>query len=246
MKYIYGPVHSRRLGFSLGISPVPYKVCNFDCIYCQLGNTTKKTSQRKEYIRIEDILSELTQLISNFDYSASRAGRRNLHIDYITISGTGEPLLNLGISTLIRGIKEITSIPIALITNASLIKDRNIRKEILGADLILPSLDTISKETFRMTDRPCPEINIEDIIDGLIDLRREFSGKIYLEIMIVKGINDNTDDFIKFKKVILKIEPDRIHLNTPKRHTTEPGVLVPDEKTLNRIKKILGPKCKII
>lgn len=239
MKYIYGPVQSRRLGFSLGISLTPYKVCNFDCIYCQLGPTTIKTFRRKEYVKIKDILVELKEFISEFDF-------KNSHVDYISLSGAGEPLLNSGISRLIRGIKKFTKIPIALITNASLLKDKKIRDEISGVDLILPSLDALDKEVFKLIDRPGPKINIEKIVEGLIALRKEFKGKIYLEIMLISGVNDDLGFFRRFKEIIVKINPDKIHLNTPKRHTSELGVLAPEDKVLNKIRDLLGPKCEIV
>ncbi|MDP1852988.1 MAG: radical SAM protein [Candidatus Omnitrophota bacterium] len=239
MKYIYGPVQSRRLGFSLGISLTPYKVCNFDCIYCQLGRTTVKTSLRKEYVNIKDVLRELREFILN-------PGSDNSRIDYISLSGAGEPLLNSGISSLIRGIRAITDIPIALITNASLLKNKTVRQEISGVDVILPSLDAIDKEAFEIIDRPGPNLKIENIINGLIELRKGFKGKIYLEVMIIAGVNDKLDVFSRFKQVISKINPDKIHLNTPKRHTSERGVLAPPEKILNKIKELLGPKCEII
>ncbi len=239
MKYIYGPVQSRRLGFSLGISLTPYKVCNFDCIYCQLGRTTVKTSLRKEYVNIKDVLRELREFILN-------PGSDNSRIDYISLSGAGEPLLNSGISSLIRGIRAITDIPIALITNASLLKNKTVKQEISGVDVILPSLDAIDKEAFEIIDRPGPNLKIENIINGLIELRKGFKGKIYLEVMIIAGVNDKLDVFSRFKQVISKINPDKIHLNTPKRHTSERGVLAPPEKILNKIKELLGPKCEII
>ncbi|MEK6714869.1 MAG: radical SAM protein [Candidatus Omnitrophota bacterium] len=239
MKYIYGPLQSRRLGFSLGVSLTPYKVCNLDCLYCQLGPTTVKTSQRKEYIKIKDILRELKEFILNFDF-------KTCHIDYISLSGSGEPLLNSGISKLILGIREITPIPVALITNASLLKNKAIRQEILGVDVILPSLDAPDEETFEMIDRPSVKIKIENIINGLIELRKEFKGRIFLEIMVISGINDNIDFFARFKEIISKINPDKIHLNTPTRHTSEPGILAPSQKNLKKIKELLGQKCEII
>lgn len=239
MKYIYGPVQSRRLGFSLGIALTPFKVCNFDCIYCQLGRTTLKTSHRKEYVKISDILSELKEFITNFDF-------KNTPIDYISLSGAGEPLLNLKIAKVIEEIKKVTAIPIALITNAFLLKDKKIRQEVLAVDVILPSLDAIDKDTFKAIDRPGPKSGPEEIIRGLIELRKEFNGKIYLEIMVIAGINDNPEYYISFRDIIEKINPDKVHLNTPKRHTAEPGISAPPDRVLSKIKELLGMKCEII
>ncbi|HDZ77074.1 MAG TPA: radical SAM protein [Candidatus Omnitrophica bacterium] len=267
MKYIYGPVKSRRIGYSLGLSLVPYKLCNYDCIYCQLGHTTKKTTQRKEYIKIKDILTELKSFVRTPDF-------KNMHIDYITLSGTGEPLLNSKISLLIKQIKEITPIPIALITNAYFLSRKDIRGEILDVDLIIPSLDAIDKDTYVAIDKPegdglatdsqsykpegdglatdsqsyKPEGSgsVESIIDGLVNLRREFKGKIYLEVMVIKGINDKIDNFKKLNDLLVKIKPDKIHLNTPKRCASQVGVLAPDKNTLRKIKNILGANCEVV
>ncbi|MCK4584220.1 radical SAM protein, partial [candidate division WOR-3 bacterium] len=129
-EYIYGPVPSRRLGFSLGVDLVPYKVCTYDCIYCQLGKTTNKTIQRKEYIESREVLLQIKKAIST-----------QQKIDYITFSGSGEPTLNTNIGSLIREIKKITDIPVVVITNGSLLYKESIRKALLPADLVVPSLD---------------------------------------------------------------------------------------------------------
>lgn len=218
---------------------MPYKMCNLDCIYCQLGPTAKRTLKRKQYIKIKDIISELSEFINSADF-------KNMNIDYISLSGTGEPLLNSKIDVLIDEIKKLSTIPIALITNASLFKEKRIRDSILGVDLIMPSLDAIDNETFKAIDRPAKGLCIEDIIKGLVNLRNEFGGKIFLEIMIVKGVNDNLSYFQEFKHVIARIDPDKVHLNVPKRHTSEAGVSVPDREVLKKICKILGDKCEII
>lgn len=236
MKYLYGPVRSRRLGFSLGLSLTPYKVCNFDCLYCQLGKTTLKINKRQEYIKIKDIVEELKEFLKN--------SRDNL--DYITLSGFGEPTLNLNIKKLIKEIKKLTHTPIALITNASLIGSRKLRNEILEVDLIVPSLNSYKKDIFDKINRPSKNIALNKIITGLINLRKEFKGKIYLEIMLVRGFNDKISDIKKFKEITDKINPDKIQLNTPVRSTTEPNIKPPDKKTLLKIKQIFGKNCEII
>lgn len=239
MKYIYGPVKSRRLGLSLGITLTPYKICNFDCLYCQLGLTAKRAGERKEYIKIKDILEELkTWLKENIrDVNA---------LSYITLSGSGEPALNLKIGGLIQKIKSITPVPVAVITNASLMRLSSVRRALAGADLVVPSLDAGTQRIFEKINRPHKGINLKKVIKGLENFRRQFRGKIWLEIMLVRGINDDIAHIQKLKQVIDKINPDKIQLNSPVRSTPVPGILPVEKTKLEQIKEILGDKCEII
>ena len=239
MKYIYGPVKSRRLGLSLGITLTPYKICSFNCVYCQLGRTTLQAHERKEYIPVQEMVNELK---SWFFHNAQQA--KNLN--YITLSGAGEPTLNIKIGEVIIEIKKITALPIAVITNASLLNMPSVRKELCNADLIVPSLDSVDLTSFIKIDRPKEEIKIEGIIDGLVNLRKEFKGKVWLEVMLVKGINDGLEQVRKLKEIIDKINPDKVQLNSPVRSTAEPQVQAVDKKRIEKIKEILGERCEII
>lgn len=239
MKYLYGPVDSRRLGLSLGISLTPYKTCNFDCVYCQLGRTAQRVNKRKEYIKISEILGELKDWATTNQSILKRT-------KYITLSGLGEPTLNIKIKELIKGIKKITRVPIAVITNSSYLSDPAVRSGLSGASLIVPSLDAVDQAVFEKVDRPDKLTKIKDIISGLISLRKEFRGKIWLEVMLVKGLNDNLKEIAKLREVITKINPDRIQLNSPVRRTAEAWVSAVDKKTLESFKKILGAKCEIL
>jgi len=239
MKYIYGPVNSRRLGFSLGITLIPHKTCSFDCVYCQLGKTKDRTYERREYLKVEEIINELRSWFEN------NAGEVK-NLNYITLSGSGEPTLNIKIAELIAEIKKITSLPIAIITNASLLNVSLVRQGLLAADLILPSLDAVGPKVFEKIDQPHPDIKIDQIIEGLINLKKEFPGKIWLEVMLVRGINDDLRQIKKLKEVIDKINPHKIQLNSPVRTTAEPNVFPVDRKKLEKIKEILGDKCEII
>jgi wyosine [tRNA(Phe)-imidazoG37] synthetase (radical SAM superfamily) len=240
MKYIYGPVHSRRLGLSLGLSLTPHKVCDFDCVYCQLGKTDQRSLERKEYFKIDDILSEVYSWLNNNPEQAKELG-------FITISGSGEPTLNSGIGMLIESIKKIMSaVPLAVITNSSLLGDPLVRQQILGADLIVPSLDAVTEEAFQKIDRPCSGIKLDEIIEGLVSLRKEFKGNIWLEVMLVKGVNDNLAHTRRLKEVIERINPDKIQLNSPVRFTAEEGVEAVDAKHLEKIKELLGDKAEVI
>ncbi|MDD5618342.1 MAG: radical SAM protein [Candidatus Omnitrophica bacterium] len=239
MNYIYGPVNSRRLGFSLGVSVTPYKYCPFNCIYCQLKHTTKFTLERKEYIKADAIISEISQSLKEYK------GERK--IDYITFSGSGEPLLNSGIKKIIDNIKKLTNIPVALITNSILLYNQKVREEILNADLIIPSLDAVTQDVFEKIDRPIDSrIKIEGIIEGLIQLRQEFKGKIWLEIMLVKDINDNIKYAEKFKQAVDRIKPDKIQLNIPSRPPCEVWVKPPTAQRLKKIQSILGKNCELV
>lgn len=224
---------------SLGITITPCKICDLQCVYCQLGETTELTVERKEYIKIEEVLRELKSWLQNNTEAVKS-------LDYITISGSGEPTLNSRIGELINQIKKNTSSKVAVITNSSLMADAGVRREMLGADLIVPSLDTVDLEAFYRIDRPHKEIRLENIINGLIALRKEYGGKIWLEVMLVRGLNDDLEQTRKLKEVLDQIKPDKIHLNSPVRTTAEENILPVTENKLAKIKEILGDKCEII
>lgn len=239
MKYIYGPVSSRRLGSSLGINLTPPKVCNFDCIYCQLGKTNELTLERKGYVKAADVLMELKEWLQHNKQEANR-------LNYITLSGCGEPTLNTGIGEFITEVKKITAVPVAVITNSSLLNQKEVLQALIGADLIVPSLDAVSPEIFQRINRPVPGVQMDEVIAGLVSLRKEFRGKIWLEVMVVRGVNDDLEHIRKLKDIVEKINPDKIQVNSPIRRTSEPGVLAADKRKLNKIKEILGERCEII
>jgi wyosine [tRNA(Phe)-imidazoG37] synthetase (radical SAM superfamily) len=242
MGMIYGPVLSRRFGYSLGIDIIPFKICTYDCIYCQLGKTTDKTTERKQYINIDmgSFLKSLKSVIEDVK-----------KIDYITFSGSGEPTLNTDIGILINKIKQLTDIPVAVLTNGSLLYRKEVVEALKDADLIKVSFDAPDERCFRSINRPSPIIIFEKILKGLKLLLNNFNGKIWLEVMIIKNINDGIEQAEQFKKVIYDIDKvsrdiDKIHLNTPVR-PSEPGeVLIPDNSRLKEIKDILGEKVEII
>lgn len=238
MRYIYGPVRSRRLGFSLGVSPVPYKVCSFNCVYCQLKGTTHLTLRRKRYIAEQEILSELSDFFKH--------KKENTQVDYITFSGSGEPTLHASIGGLIRKAKGLAAAPVVLITNGCALTDPEVRRQVLCVDLIIPSLDAVTRDVFEKIDRPCPGVSIQAIIKGLIAFRRHFRGRMWLEIMLVRGINDAPAYLRKIKKVTDLIEPDRIQINVPARTPAESWVKPPTRATLRQAKKIFGDTCDIV
>jgi len=239
MKYIYGPVRSRRLGLSLGVSLIPYKTCTFDCVYCQLGRTTHKTAERKEYVPTTEILGEFTSWLGRNRQQAQQ-------LQYITFAGYGEPTLHPAIGQLIREIKKLTLVPVAVITNSSLLTESAVRLQLAEADLIVPSLDAAAPEVFEKIDRPQTGIRLDRIIDSLVDLRREFKGAIWLEVMLVKGFNDSPTHIRRLKEAVDRIRPDKIQLNSPVRATPDASVTAVDKDTLAEFKKILGDKCEVV
>ena len=235
MGQIFGPVPSRRLGFSLGVDTIPFKTCSLNCIYCQLGRTINKTIQRKEYIAADDISREIEEVL--------REGKR---IDYITFSGSGEPTLNSEIRRMISRIKELTSIPLAILTNGTLLYRPRIREDLMEADLVIPSLDTVTQEIFEMVNRPHPSLKIEKVITGIDSFSQEFNGKVWLEIMVVKGINDSLEEIEKAAQVIKQMNLEKIQLNTVVRPPAEEFARPLTREDLNNIKTVLGKKCEII
>ena len=235
MAQIFGPVASRRLGFSLGVDTIPFKACSLDCVYCQLGRTTNKTIQRKEYIAADDILREIEEVLQE--------GKR---IDYITFSGSGEPTLNSEIRRMINRIKELTPIPVAILTNGTLLYQQRMREDLMGADLVIPSLDTVTQEIFKMVNRPHFSLKIEKVITGINSFSQEFNGKVWLEIMVVKGINDSLEEIEKTAQVIKEMNLEKIQLNTVIRPPAEEFARPLTAEELKNIKTILGEKCEII
>jgi len=233
--HIYGPVPSRRLGFSLGVDILPYKTCSFDCVYCQLGRTGRKSGRRGRYFSSAGILRQIKEAIDN-----------NRRIDHITFSGSGEPTLHTEIGTLIRKIKKMTDIPVVVLTNSSLLTRKPVRRALLAADIVVPSLDAATAASFRRVNRPLPSVLVEPIIAALALFRREFKGRIWLEVMLVKGVNDSPSDINALKKAIARIRPDKVQLNTVVRPPAEKWAQPLSRRALDKIKKDLGGRAEVV
>ncbi len=234
-RFVYGPVPSRRLGRSLGVDLVPYKVCSYDCIYCQLGRTKEKTIERKMYVPSDKILDQV-------DKSLSKGARP----DYITLAGSGEPTLNTEIGILIREIKKLTEIPLAVLTNSSLLGNRHVRESIREADVVLPSLDAYDEESFETINRPHHEISYGAMAEGLITFCKEFTGEIWLEIFVLDGVNASERHAIQFKRWIDRVHPQKIHINTAVRPTAEPYARQVSDQEMAKFCKILGEGAEVI
>ncbi len=207
MAYLFGPVLSRRLGLSMGVDLLKYKTCNLDCVYCELGRTACLTACRDRFVSRQRVLSEIES-------------RRDEPFDHLTFAGSGEPTLSLDLGDVVARAKEMVSAPVAVITNSTLLSSASVRREVAAADVVLPSLDAVSERAFAAVNRPASGLFASDMIQGLRDFRKEFSGEIWLEVMLVRGINDSEAEMIA--QAADAVGPDRIQLNTVVRPPAEP------------------------
>ena len=255
--FVYGPVPSRRLGLSLGINIIPFKTCTLDCIYCQCGKTTKKTLERRSFFPINDIIAAVRSAIQGRSQGVEDSGipvRTPEPLDpgtpepisFLTFSGEGEPTLNQDIGRIIRRLKREFSIPVAVITNSTLLTDPQVRRDLYAADLVVPSLDAADQRNFARVDRCHRDLRAEDIIEGLKLFRRGFRGKIWLETMLVKGINDSVEHVVALRKAAWEIRPDRVQLNTVVRPPAEKSAKPLPLEDLDQIQCLFGPNTDII
>ncbi len=233
MKHVFGPVPSRRLGRSLGVDLIPFKTCSYDCIYCQLGRTTHKTIQRKEWVPIEEVLEEIKEKLSSKP-------------DYITLSGSGEPTLSTRLGDLIEGIHSITNTPVAVLTNGSLLWQEDLRREIADAQLLVPSLDAGDAQLFEAVNRPAPELSFDRVAEGLIAMRDLFSGIMWLEVFILGGYTADVSEVEKINRWAKRIRPDVIQLNTVTRPPAESFAMAVNRERLEQLAQLFESKAEVI
>ncbi len=233
--YLFGPVPSRRLGRSLGIDLVPFKTCTFNCIYCQLGPTTNRTTERKVYIPAAEVTEELGRWLAEGGDA-----------DYLTLSGSGEPTLNSEIAQVIDFARQQTQLPLALLTNGSLLWREEVRREVRHLDLLIPSLDAATQEGLERVNRPAAELNIEQIVAGIAQAREECAGEMWLEVMLVAGINDTEEELAAIREGIDVIKPERVQMNTVVRPPAESYATALIPQQLQAAKEILGPLAEIV
>lgn len=228
-KHLFGPVTSRRLGVSLGVDLVPYKYCPLNCVYCEIQSTTHLETERREFFPVSEILNELDSFLHT-----------NPHLDFITFSGAGEPTLNSSINTIIRFIKEkYPTYKLALLTNGTLLCDDQVLQDVLLCDLILPSLDAASDEVYRKVNRPHPSLRVGALIEGLVKLRQAYQGQIWLEVFIIQGITDTSEELALLRQAIARISPDLVQLNSLDRPGAEEWVEAADPQRLKEIRGYL-------
>jgi wyosine [tRNA(Phe)-imidazoG37] synthetase (radical SAM superfamily) len=236
MKHIFGPVPSRRLGRSLGIDLVPFKTCSFDCIYCQLGRTTNKTTARRVYVPTRKIMEELAEYLK----------KPHGAIDYVTLSGSGEPTLHAGLGRIIAFIKRTTAIPVAVLTNGSLLYDREVRRELAEADVVLPTLASDSETVFQCVHRPEPSLTFTRHLEGLVRFSREFHHHLWLELFLLQGITAMEKNVAAMNRIIKKIKPDKIQINTATRPPCEDFAYPAAGKRLRLLSKLITGNVEIV
>jgi len=234
-KYLYGPVPSRRLGRSLGIDLVPFKTCTYDCVYCQLGRTTNKTTVRLPYVPIENVLSELKTKLAT--------GKPP---DFISLAGSGEPTLHSEIGELIGRIKKMTTVPVAVLTNGSLLFMPEVQAALMQADLVIPSLDVGDENLFRYVNRPHEDISFEKMVNGLIEFTHNFPGEVWLEVLLLSGITGMVDEVRKIAALAEKIGAKRIQINTVYRPAAEDYACAVPAKQLEKLALLFPGEVDII
>jgi wyosine [tRNA(Phe)-imidazoG37] synthetase (radical SAM superfamily) len=232
--FVYGPVPSRRLGFSLGVDILPFKTCTLDCVYCQLGPSSRTTARRRAFFDPKVVLRQVRKAVAS--------GAR---IDHITFSGSGEPTLNRSLGEIIRGIKRETHIPVVVLTNGTLLHRRDVRRDLREADVVVPNLDAATPGLFARVNRPDKAVRLDRMLEGLAAFRREFKGEIWLEVMLVAGVNDAPAHVRKLRKIIDALGADKVQLNTVVRPPAERTARPLSESRMKAICRALGPTCEV-
>jgi wyosine [tRNA(Phe)-imidazoG37] synthetase (radical SAM superfamily) len=235
MKYVFGPVSSKRLGQSLGVDLLPPKSCTWNCLYCQLGKTRKFVTERQEFFPREEILDEIRQAL-----------RVNTSLDWITFVGSGETMLYKGIGWLVGEVKKLTSIPVAVITNGSLFYLPEVREELLQADAVLPSLNAGSEALHELIDCPAAGLSFSQHVEGLVAFRKEYKGRLWIEVMLLGGINDSDEALRDLAAVLKEISPDMVHLVLPTRPAPEQEIRLPSDERIERAIAILSEVATVV
>jgi wyosine [tRNA(Phe)-imidazoG37] synthetase (radical SAM superfamily) len=234
-RYIFGPISSRRLGRSLGVNTIPLKTCNFSCTYCQLGETDHWIDERHDFFPPEDIVAEISEAIQV----------HREEVDFLTFAGEGEPTLCLSLGRLIRQAKRLSHIPVAVITNGSLLWREDVRNDLYPADLVMPSLDAANPDVFRRLNRPGRDVPIELIIKGVQDFGASFEGRYWIEVMLVDGVNDGDEELKELAGVLATAQPDRIVLNLPTRPPADGAVHLPGADRLRYARELFEPIAEV-
>jgi wyosine [tRNA(Phe)-imidazoG37] synthetase (radical SAM superfamily) len=234
VSYVFGPVPSRRLGLSLGVDLVPLKTCSYDCLYCQVGRTTRLIAEPASLVPLEAVMRELKQSLER------------ITPDVVTFSGSGEPTLHSGIGEAVALVKRWRDLRVAVLTNGSLLWREEVRAGLLAADVIMPTLTTVNEDTYRKIHRPHPELHLARVIQGIGSLRKDYRGELDVEVVLLAGVNDSDEELAGLKKVLMDIGPDRIQLNTVVRPPADVRALSLDREKMEEVKTFFGEKAEVI
>lgn len=235
-QYVYGPVPSRRLGRSLGVDLVPFKTCTYDCVYCQLGRTTNLTIRRKEYVPVDAVVAEVER----------RLGELDAPPDYVTLAGSGEPTLHAGLGDIVADIRRRTDVPLAVLTNGSLLSEPAVADALAEVDLVVPSLDAGMAAMWRQVNRPHPDLDWATMLGGLERFSHGFAGRVWLEVMLLEGFTDTEADASAIAALARGLRPERIQLNTAVRPAAEEGVGAVSRERLEVLARRFVPPAEVV
>jgi len=233
-KYLFGPVPSRRFGRSLGVDLIPYKTCTLDCVFCQLGRTTNKTVMRKEYVSTDDVITELKAWL-----------KKDSRADYITLSGSGEPTLHEQFGEIINFIHRSTSIPSVLLTNGTLLHIPEVRDSAAHADVVKVSLSAWDQASYECVNRPHIQLKFDPLLEGQKSFRRQFQGELWLEVIVVQGMNSALFSMKRIAALAKTLQPDRIHLNTVVRPPAEKFAKAISYKQMSSLCGLFEPTAEV-
>ncbi|EEB74993.1 radical SAM protein [Thermococcus sp. AM4] len=227
----FGPVPSRRLGRSLGVNNIPDKVCSYACVYCQIGRTLRMEIERRPFYDPVIIFEEVSEKVDE-------ARERGERIDYITFVPDGEPTLdsNLGVEAeLLRDL----GVPLAILTNSSLLWREDVRSDLLAFDFVSLKLDAVSEPLWRRIDRPHKALELDEILEGMLEFRESFDGRLVTETMLIDGV-EYGDELERIAEFLSRLNPDVAYIAVPTRPPAEPWVRPASEETINRAFQIFA------
>jgi wyosine [tRNA(Phe)-imidazoG37] synthetase (radical SAM superfamily) len=234
-KYLFGPVPSRRLGWSMGVDLTPFKTCTLDCVFCQLGHTTRKTAARCEYVSTLAVKREIAAWI-----------KKDGKADFITLAGSGEPTLHTRFGEIIDFIHGRSDIPVALMTNGTTLAQPDVRDGACRADVVKVTLSAWNEELFQEIHRPCAGVTLRRLLDGERALRRVFRGQLWVEVFLMQGVNSTTDDVRRLAELVRTLKPDRVQLNTAIRPPAEPVARALTRFRLETLARLFDPPAEVI
>jgi len=233
-RHVYGPVPSRRYGLSLGIDVLPPKVCSYDCVYCQCGPTTDLSVERQDFYPVADVVSDVVAALE-----------RGPRPEVLTLAGSGEPTLYRSLGALIEGLHAACDIPVLVLTNGSLLGRPDVRADLRAADLVVPSLDAGDPKTFARINGPHPVVTFDRMVEGIRDLVREHVGRVRIEVMLVKGVNDTVAQVEAIAAIVRDLGVEGVDLNVPVRPSPGRAVAVPDAAALETATRLFGPTARV-